>query len=263
MSKDPTKQTPQPGSGYPKQPTQQPYKQAQPQQPQPTAPYGVPASMGAGFDFNAFVKQLKLHGQIAVACGVLLIIAFFLTWYSVTYFGAFNLSYSGPFIANHAGGPAFLMWLIPLAGLALAVFPIVGALGKMPGQAVNMAVLGAAGVALLCEIVFLIKASAVNRDTTISANGLDYGPSFGFYFAVLLTLAAGGVWSYFNFIKKPAMPGMMGMPLAGQPPYQQSGQVQQPGSQPYVQPGSPPYSPHAQYPQQPSPGQQPPQYPQQ
>lgn len=283
MAYDPTQQTPQPG-GYPQQPyqqypptqqgyppTQQGYPPSQPvyqSQPQPNyaqytgsqpqAPYGAPVAAGAGFDFSAFMKKLALPGQVAAVCGLLLFISFFLNWYGVSYLGySFNLT--GSFIANNATFPAFLMWLVPLAGLALIALPITGALGKMPAKTVNMGVLGAAGAALLGEIIFLIKSSDAGTSSagTTSLTGLSYGPSFGFYLAVLTTLAAGGVYLYFNFLKKPATPGMMGMPLAGQPPYQQPGS--QPYGQPYQQPGSQPYPP--QYPPQ-YPG-QPPQYPQQ
>ncbi len=270
--------------GYP--PTQQGYQQSQPSYPQSQpanysqytgapAPYGAPAA-GAGFDFAGMWKKLMLPGQVASICGILLAIAFFFSWYSVSYLGI-SVSFSGSTIANDAGGIAFLMWLIPLAGLALAGLPIAGALGKLPTQRVNMGVLIAAGVALLGEIIFLIKASATGTSATggTSVTGLSYGPSFGFYLAVLLTLAAGGVYVYFNFMKKSAAPGMMGMPLGGQAPYQQPGApyqqpgsqpYAQPGSQPYAQPGSQPYPPQYQQPQPPQypgqyPGQQPPQYP--
>jgi ABC-type transporter Mla MlaB component len=305
MAYDPNQQAPQPG-GYPQQPyqqqyppTQQAYPQAQPNyaqsqpgypQPQqgyqsqpatyaqydsaqPQTPYGMPTpAAGAGFNFGAMWKNLMLPGQVASISGIVLFLSFFLfSWVGASFLGVTVATLTGAQSAD-TGGLALLLWLVPLAGIALVVLPILGALGKMVKQQVNLYVLISAGVALLCEIIFLIRVSTLlgQYSSEAAAAGVGIGPGFGFFLAVLATLAGGGVWGYFNFMKKPAMPGMMGMPMAGQQPYQQPGSqpyqqpgsqpYQQPGSQPYQQPGSQPYAqPGTQYPQQQYPQQQ--QYP--
>jgi hypothetical protein len=301
MAYDPTQQVPQPG-GYPQQPqyppTQQAYPQSQPGYPQaqqaypqsqpgypqpqpatytqydsgqPPAAYGAPAPMGGGFNFGALWKSLGLAGQVCTVSGALLLLDFLaFPWVNVIILGG----YSGARVGGY-------LWLVFLSAIGLMGFPILGATQKMKPQAATYGVLGSAGVALLMEIIFIIRYQSVLGDLGPQASNY-ISLSFGFFLAVLLTLAAGGVYLYFNYIKKPAMPGMMGMPLAGQPPYGQPGSQPygqpgapygQPGSQPYGQPGAPygqpgsPYPPQGQYPPQQYPGQypgqQPPQYPQQ
>ncbi len=269
--------------GYPQQ---QPVTYTQYDSAPPPPPYGAPAP-GAGFDFNAFWKKLGMTGQVCAISGLVLFFSFLLPWFSASvtctgpFCGAFT-SQSGSAnafsVASHSdalqGASSFaftLVWLVILASIALVVLPILGAMGKLVAKQAQLFILIASGAALLFEIIYMIAAfSAVKGGTETSGSttiSVSAGPGFGFWLGFLATLAAGGVYVYFNYLKKPAVPGMMGMPLAGQPPYSQPGSqpYAQPGSQPYQQPGSQPYPP--QYPQQQYPGQypgqQPPQYPQQ
>jgi hypothetical protein len=302
--------------GYPQQPYQQQYpptqqgyqqpqqgnQQSQPgyQQPQQAtyaqytgapAPYGAPAA-SAGFDFNGFWKKLGQTGQVCLISGVVLFISLLLPWFSVSVSSGLSSqsqSYNAFAVATNNGsasasGSSFLftlVWLVILASIALIVLPILTALGKMNVRQGQMFTLIAAGVAVLVEIAYMIRAFTIlsgNDSASLAALGIkaSAGPGFGFWLGLLATLAAGGVYVYFNVLKKPAMPGMMGMPLGGQPTYQQPGSqpyaqpgsqpYAQPGSQPYAQPGSQPYPPQYQQPQQQQypgqyPGQQPPQYP--
>jgi hypothetical protein len=289
MSYDPTQQVPPPQGyppqgGYPQQgyPQQQGYTQQGYPSPQPPAPQtyqqysGGPAPTSAGFDFNAFWKKLGLNGQVGLISGVVLFISLLLPWFSVSASSALSSSSASAnafAVANHSntgdvGTTGFvftLVWLVILASIALIALPILTALGKLNARQGQMFTLITAGVALLIEIIYMISAFSVlsSSDKASFATlgvSVSVGPGFGFWIGLLATLAAGGVYLYFNYIKKPAM---VGMPVGSyQQPYQQPGQY--PGSQPYQQPGqypgSQPYQPPTQYPGQ-YPGQQPPQYP--
>jgi hypothetical protein len=300
MSYDPTQQAAQPG-GYPQQPYQQPqYQQPQypptqqgyqqqgypPPEPPPAAnytqynnpqqtPYAAPAAMGAGFDFQGLWKKLGMTGQICAGGGLVLFLSFILPWFSV------SSSCSGSFCSNVSNrssslsgfqtagdGVGFgysLLWLVLIISLALIALPIITALGKFAAQQGQMFILIAAGVAVLCEIVFMFTAfgaaksaglgSATFGDTTVNYSS---GPGFGFWLGFLATLAAGGVYVYFNYIAKKPMMGMIAQPLAAQQPYQQPG-VQYPPQQGQYPPQQGQYPPQQQqqYPGQ-YPGQQPP-----
>lgn len=289
MSYDPTQQVPPPQGyppqggypqqGYPQQPgyTQQGYPPAQPPAPQTYQQYsGGPAPTGAGFDFNAFWKNLGLTGQVCLISGVVLFISLLLPWLSATVSSGLqsqSQSYNAFAVATNNGsadtnGSSFfftLVWLVILASIALIVLPILTALGKLNARQGQMFTLITAGVAVLVEIAYMIRAFTIlsSSDTAnLDALGIkaSIGPGFGFWLGLLATLAAGGVYVYFNYLKKPAMVGGYQQPggYPGSQPYQQPGQY--PGSQPYQQPGqypgSQPYQPPTQYP-----GQQPPQYP--
>ena len=157
--------------------------------------------------------------------------------------------------------------MVILASLVLIGLPIVGALGKMQARQAQLFMLITAGVALLVEVIYMFSAFGAFPNETGSQTTLDttvkvsVGPTAGFVLGLLATLAAGGVYLYFGYIKKPAVGSY---PL----PYQQVAQY--PGSQPYQPPtqyaGGQPYLPPTEYqppppPPPPYPGQQPPQYP--
>jgi len=294
MSYDPTQQVPPPQGyppqgGYPQQgyPQQQGYTQQGYPSPQPPAPQtyqqysGGPAPTGAGFDFNAFWKNLGTTGQVASISGLVLFISFLIPWFSLagtcsgslcggvtdksyTYNAFSIISTVQP--ANASETYSFpLILVVILASFVLIALPIVGAMGKMVARQVQLFMLITAGVALLLEVIYMFTAfgafpketgSQTFQDTTVKFGA---GPAFGFVIGLLATLAAGGVYVYFNYLKKPAV-GSYAQPY--QQPYQPPGQY--PGSQPYQPPtqypGSQPYQPPTQYPGQ-YPGQQPPQYP--
>lgn len=290
----------QPGYTQPAYPQQPGYPPAYPQQPptpQTYPQYGTPPPAGASFDFNAFWKKLGTTGQVCLISGVVLFFSLFFNWYSESiscsgpqctdsirsFLTAYSRSASALGIAS--GGVSLdigsssgtqnysfpLLWLVILASVALIVLPILGALRKLQPQQTQLFVLIASGTALLIEVIYMITAfssfSSLKNDLT-QGNGssdtiakMGTGPGFGFLLGLLATLAAGGIYIYLAYIKKPAVAGY---PL----PYQQVAQY--PGSQPYPPqtpyPGSQPYAPPTQYQQLPQypgqyPGQQPPQYP--
>jgi hypothetical protein len=276
MSYDPTQQVPPPQEyppqggytqqGYPQQPG---YPSAYPQQTPPTPPTypqysGGPAPTGAGFDFNAFWKKLGTTGQVCSIAGIVLFISLLLPWITVSVAGFGSASANGWSVATNGGGTdtgsSFIftmVWLVILASLALIVFPILSALGKLNARQGQMFVLIAAGVALVVEIIYMIRAFTLTQSTSDGLGtvfSVSVAPGFGFWVGLLATLAAGGIYIYYSRIKKPAMGGM---PVGG---YQQPYEQQYPGSQPYPPqtpyPGSQPYQQPGQYP-----GSQPPQYP--
>ncbi len=294
MSYDPTQQVPppqgyppQPGYTQPAYPPQPGYPPAYPQQPpmpQTYPQYGTPPPPpGAGFDFNAFWKKLGTTGQVCSIGGLVLFISFLFPWLgaSLSCIGAFcgslssneSVSYNAWYIATHSdvttNASSFvftLLWLVILASAALVALPIITAAGKFNARQGQLFALIAAGVALLIEVIYMIRVftilsgqntSETSEGTTIS---FSISPGVGFWLGLLATLAAGGVYLYFGYLKKPAIAGA---PL----PYQQVAQY--PGSQPYPPtpyPGSQPYPPPTPYPgSQPSAPptqyQQPPQYP--
>ncbi|HEY7358595.1 MAG TPA: hypothetical protein VH590_19070 [Ktedonobacterales bacterium] len=290
MSYDPTQRVPppqeyppQPGYTQPAYPPQQPgYPPAYPPQapaPQTYPQYGTPPlPPGAGFDFASFWKKLGQTGQVGAISGLLLFILCFVPWFNVGVtcngslcdvsnrdysYNAFSIIGSvSPANANESFGFPLIL-LVILASLVLIGLPIAGAMGKMAARQVQLFMLITAGVALLIEIFYMFSAfgafpketgSQTFEDTTVKVTA---GPAAGFWLGLLATLAAGGIYIYLAYIKKPAGAGY---PL----PYQQVAQY--PGSQPYPPqppyPGSQPYAPPTQYQQPPQyPGQQPPQYP--
>lgn len=298
MSYDPTQQVPPP-QGYPPQyPTQQvppppaypqqPYTQQSYPTPQPPGPptypqYTTPPGQpGAGFDFNTFWRNPGRNGQVCLIAGVLLFISLLMPWFSYSFSGT-NLfggtssesgSYNAFAVATNNGSSNLndtsfwftLVWLVILASIVLIVLPILIGLGKMQARQGQMFILITAGIAFLVEFAYMIQAfniiSSADRNT-LKQEGITYyvGPGFGFWLGLLATLAAGGVYVYFGYIKKPAVAGYGALPYPATPQY--------PGSQPYQQPqypGSQPYQPPTQYPgsqpyQPPTQYQQPPQYP--
>lgn len=289
MSYDPTQQVPppqgyppQPGytqQGYPQQPGYPPAYPPQPPAPQTYPQYGTPPPAGAGFDFNTFWKKLGQTGQVGAISGLLLFIFCLVPWFSLSgtcsgplcgdvtdksyAYNAFSIIGSvSPGNASESFGFPLIL-LVILASLVLIGLPIAGAMGKMAARQVQLFMLITAGVALLVEIFYMFSAfGAFPKETgteTIEGTTVKFAaaPAVGFWLGLLATLAAGGVYLYFGYIKKPAVAGY---PL----PYQQVAQY--PGSQPYPPqtpyPGSQPYAPPTQYQQPPQyPGQQPPQYP--
>lgn len=181
----------------------------------------------------------------------------------------------------------FPLILVLLASIALMALPLMVARGKMVAKQGQTFILLSAGVALLIELVYMIAAFASFSKTKANVDDLNKfiqafnlnatlsyatGPSFGFWIGFLATLAAGGAYVYFNYLKKPALTGapagVYAQPLQypGSQPYQPPqyqgqpyGQPQYPGSQPYGQPPQyPPAQPYGQPPQYPN---QPPPYP--
>lgn len=298
----PTQQVPPPPPAYPQQPyTQQSYPTPQPSGPptyqQYTTPPGQP---GAGFDFNTFWRNLGRTGQVCLIGGLVLFFSLFFNWYSESigcsgpqctddlknFLRAYERSANGWGMANGginlnlgsaSGTQSFsfvLLWVVILTCLALILLPILGALNKIPARQVQTFVLIAAGLALLVEIIYMfasfsslspLKADIDRGNASASTTAsMATGPSFGFVLGLLATLAAGGVYLYFGYIKKPAVSGYGALPYPATPQYPGS-QPQYPGSQPYQPPtqypGSQPYQPPTQYQQPPQYPGQPPQYP--
>ena len=182
----------------------------------------------------------------------------------------------------------FPLFLVLVASIALIALPLMVARGKMVAKQGQTFILISAGVALLIELVYMIAAFSSFSKTKANVDDLNKfvqalkvnatfsyatGPSFGFWIGLLATLAAGGAYFYFNYLKKPAVvgapAGVYAQPLQypGSQPYQQPPQYpgqsygqqpQYPASQPYGQPQYPPAQPYGQPPQYPN---QPPPYP--
>jgi hypothetical protein len=325
MSYDPTQQVPPPPpQGYPQPqgyapqqgyPPPQVYPQAQPQPPQPYAPYaGPPQPYGGppagGMNAGAMWKALGTAGQICVIGGLVLFLSLFMTWFSAA------LKCSGPDCNSSSqgtqanmenshkddrsasgfglifGGTAdlttsglqensqvtesfgfFPLFLVLVASLALIALPLLVAGGKMAAKQGQMFILLSAGVAVLIELIYMFAAFSSFSKTKANVDNLNQflqafkvnatliyatGPDFGFWIGFLATLAAGGAYFYFNYLKRPALAGAPagiyaqplqypGAPSYQPPPYpgQPYGQSQYPGSQPYGQP--------PQYPNQPPP----------
>ena len=163
--------------------------------------------------------------------------------------------------------------LVLVASIALIALPLMVAARKMAAKQGQMFILVSAGAALLIEVIYMIAAFSSFSKTKANVSDINKltqafkvdatftyatGPSFGFWIGLLATLAAGGAYLYFNYLKKPALvgapAGVYAQPLQypGAQPYQQPpqypgqsyGQPQYPGSQPYGQPyGQPPQYP--------------------
>lgn len=289
-----------PQQNYPQQPpgSYPAYPPAPPPGPPTYQQYATPPAPGtsAGFDLAVFWKKLGTTGQVCLIGGVVLFLSLLLDWYSESigcsgpqctddaknFLKAYERTANGWGMANGgitlnigsaSGAQSFnfpLLWLVILASLVLIVLPILAALGKLAAQQTQLFVLIASGLALLVEVIYMFAAfSSLSplKDDITRGNGsssttasMATGPAFGFVLGLLATLAAGGIYIYLGYIKKPAAD-----PYAL--PYQQVAQ-QYPGSQPYQPPTQyqQPYQPPTQYQQPPQypgqyPGQQPPQYP--
>ena len=172
----------------------------------------------------------------------------------------------------------FPLILVLIASIALMALPLMVAARKIAAKQGQMFILISAGGALLIEVIYMVAAFSSFSKTKANVDDLNKfvqafkvdatfsyatGPSFGFWIGLLATLAAGGAYFYFNYLKKPALvgapAGVYAQPLQypGAQPYQQPpqypgqsyGQPQYPGSQPYGQPPQYPGQP-PQYPRQ-------------
>jgi hypothetical protein len=238
---------------------------------------------GAGFDFNALWKNLGMQGRIGAISGLVLFIFCFVPWFSVNItctgsfcnyseksypYNAFSIigSVAPPNASESFSFP--LVMVVILASLVMIGLPIVAALGKMHARQVQLFMLITAGVALLVEVIYMFAAFGSFPNETGTQTALDttvkvsVGPAVGFVIGLLATLAAGGAYLYFGYIKKPAVAGY---PLPYQQVAQYPGSQPQPYAPPTQYPGSQPYAPPTELQPPPPPplypGSQPPQYP--
>jgi type II secretory pathway pseudopilin PulG len=181
------------------------------------------------------------------------------------------------------------LWLVILASLALIVLPILVGQRKIAAKQGQLFILISAGVALLIEIIYVAGLSGAfpqARDNVTTLNNavqtynntvssfagrplqaaysLPISADVGFWLALIVTIAAGGIYMYLTFFNKSGV-SSTGYPVTGgysgavPNPYQQPGGYPPayPGSQPYppppAYPGSQPYPPQGPYP--PYPGQ--------
>lgn len=216
MSYEPQQQVP-PQQGYPQQQPLAQYSN------QPPGPGGAPT-----FDVGNFWRGLGLQSQVAGIASLILFISLFLPWFSVSY------SCSGAFCGtiSSAGGSAnawsstnggglggatgfgfTLLWLVILAAFVLLALQVIIYLRKLNAQQGQLFIILTAGVALLCEVIYMFTAFGAVKGSSFSGNGfsesLSAGPGFGFWLGLLATIAAGGVYVYFTYIKKqtPQYPG--------------------------------------------------------
>ncbi len=215
MSYDPTRQGPPPQGpqqGYP----QQGYPQQQP-----------PAPAGGAPGSGALMQQLGRSGMVTAIAGLIVLISFFLPWYS---FSASNgtssagASFSGFNVAS-LGSIALVYWLVLLLGIAMLVFPILMAVNKIGSGVVTPTVITGAIICILIELLYLAISSSLSFNVSAEDVSGSGGTGFGFWLAFLATIV--GFIAYFFFRSATKKKTMAGQPMNA---FAQPGQY--PGQQP-------------------------------
>jgi hypothetical protein len=227
---------------------QQPPASPEAQAGQPSLPPGYyqPAAPGqagaaatpAGADQYKPWHDLSLLGQAAGIAGLLLLISFFLPWFFSPAFTARNplglttlptISHSGWSAAS--GVPIFdastslmlfpHLWLVPLSALALIAVAVLLRMGRLSIRLASVLIVAPAFLALLIEFFFLIQVNSIESAFSLSQAGIiarqvAYGLSWGFWFAVIVTIAALGI-GLFLFLQeygltRRALPGTQQAP---------------------------------------------------
>ena len=180
--------------GYPQQPndpnqySQQPYQQ-QPGYPQSPTP-GTP-NMGS-VNFAAITAQENRAYLIAGVGGLIAFLGYFiLPYWGYSYSLATLGSYSGSFTGSQFGSWLFLSML---GGLVAAVVAVIEALGisavpQLTPQLASRILLGSGVASALGIVIFLLQYNSSLSGLGTVGSGVSYGLSFGFYLAVLATIA--------------------------------------------------------------------------
>jgi hypothetical protein len=208
MSYDPTQQVP-PQQGYP--------PQGYPQQPS--------ASAGGALASGSLMQQLGRSGMVTAIAGLIVLIAFFLPWYSISASNGTNTgggSFSGLNVAS-VGSILIVYWLVLLFGIAMLVFPILMALRKIGSGVVTPTLITGAIICLLIEILYLSFISSFSGDFAVGDVSGSAGPGFGFWLTLLATIVGFITYFFFRSSMKKAMAGqpMKAFAQPGQYPGQQ------------------------------------------
>jgi hypothetical protein len=219
------------------------------------------------------LNKLGRTEQVLAGAGILLFIVSFFPWFSVSV----NLGIDGGNVSDSANGwstpSGFNDWFPILLLLAYAVVLALPAFGV----AVNVPFLATptnrafVGLVLSALAVLLFAVQGLTYPSLPAGFGGSAGPSWGYYIALVIALAA-GVQSYLGFTKSGGSLAEVGAalkartqtapqqdpPTYGQAPY---GQAQPPYGNGTAAGAQPPYAqpqpPQAPYGQQPGYGQQP------
>jgi hypothetical protein len=198
------------------------------------------AGARSAFSAQQFWRDLALLGQVSGIAGILMVIFFFLPW---SYTPDFTANLSGkttiPTVTHSgwqsaAGVQLFLnapalnlfphLWLVLLCALALIALAVMLGLHRIRVRTAALLISLISLGALLLEFFFLIQISSLGgairaRLSNITNQSL-YGTSWGFWLAVVATIAALGVGVYMlleafapdTFRRRPRAPGMPGGP---------------------------------------------------
>ncbi len=168
---------------------------------------------------------MKLPGgyRIATPAAVVLLVAFFLPWITVSCAGQPVGQFSGLDLTmgvEGAGGAMPDLFLIPLAGLLAIVLAFLAAKNGVIKPALDVFALGA--LAILPVIVLLLRFYGAQQEAAASGFGLHF--RLGFYGVVLglLGLAAGGIWNWWEHKHASATPDpWFGISASSPPPLPQ------------------------------------------
>ncbi len=160
-------------------------------------------------------EDLSLLGQAAGIGGLLLLIFFFCPWMFSPAFAATNplgirsfptASHSGWSVAN--GVPIFdastslalfpQLWLVPLCALGLIVVGVMLRMARLNIRQASVLIVALSFAALLVEFFFLIQVNSIEDAFSMSQAGIlsrqaAYGVSWGFWLAVIATIATLGI----------------------------------------------------------------------
>jgi hypothetical protein len=292
MGYDPTQQVPPPQGyspptyGVSQQPTyvQPPMPQAYTPPPPAPATYtqyssAPPApTAAAGSDFAAFWRRLGLAGQTAGVGGLVLFICFIFPWITSPNFA--NLedtstdTHSG-FGAASNGARVFFtgksatlfpqLWLVFLGALALVALAWLIGQHRISSRLATLSIIAISGLSFLLELCLVIQTSSL-QDSLHNPEKTYYGTEWGFWLAVLTTLAVLGLAIFALVQERKALNPLAANPYqqpagySGAPPiYQGSQPAAYPLPQAYPVPQAPTYQyPSAPPPAYPAPNQPPP-----
>jgi hypothetical protein len=171
----------------------------------------------AGLSASQFWRTLSLSGQITGIAGILLLIFFFLPWFYTPDFTAApagsrdaipTVSHSG---WHAAGGvkvfsilPALNLfphlWCVLLGALALIAIAILLGFQRLRPRPAALLITLISLISLLIEFFFLLQVNAIEGAVQSRLNNAVnqslYGTSWGFWLAVIVTIAELGVGFY-------------------------------------------------------------------
>ncbi len=201
---------------------------------------GPTPTLHTGLEIRQFWRALSLSGQITGMAGILLLIFFFLPWLYTPDFTAAGVGSRNtvPTVSHSAwqtaGGvkvfsilPALNLfphlWCVLLSALALIVIAILLGFQHLRPRAAALLITLISLAALLIEFFFLIQVNAIEGAVQSRLNNAInqslYGTSWGFWLAVVVTIAELGVGFYLlleaytpDTASEPGAPGVPGGP---------------------------------------------------